>query len=332
MARIALKIDVDTWRGTRDGVPRLVQLLRAKQADATFLFSLGPDHTGRAIFRALRPGFLQKVSRTSVVAHYGLRTLLYGSVLPGPDIGKREAATLVAVRNAGFETGMHCWDHIRWQDGLLRHDAAWAEREMRRGLERYADIFGRPAHVHGAAGWQFTEAAARAEQRLGIAYASDTRGTHPFVPVAADGAVIGPPQFPTTLPTLDELIGVGELNADNVHAHLLGLTAASERDQVYTLHAELEGMKLRCVLARLIAGWHAQGHTLVSLGEMARAVDPATLPRHRVVQGRIDGRSGVLAVQGPRDSAALAQPDQATPWALNQASARFQPSSAGPWR
>ena len=65
---IALKIDVDTYRGTLEGVPRLVDVLRRNRAGATFLFSLGPDHTGRAIKRALRPGFMKKVSRTSVVA------------------------------------------------------------------------------------------------------------------------------------------------------------------------------------------------------------------------------------------------------------------------
>ena len=64
---LALKIDVDTLRGTREGVPNLVELLRRYQAGATFLFSVGPDHTGRAIKRVLRPGFFGKVRRTSVV-------------------------------------------------------------------------------------------------------------------------------------------------------------------------------------------------------------------------------------------------------------------------
>src|SRR5574342_841521 len=86
---LGLKIDVDTYRGTRDGVPRLLKVLATHGARATFLFSLGPDHTGRALRRVFRPGFLRKVSRTSVVANYGIPTLLYGTLLPGPDIGRR---------------------------------------------------------------------------------------------------------------------------------------------------------------------------------------------------------------------------------------------------
>jgi undecaprenyl phosphate-alpha-L-ara4FN deformylase len=73
MPKLALKIDVDTWRGTLQGVPRLVEILRRHHAGASFLFSLGPDHTGRAIKRVFRPGFMQKVQRTSVVSHYGSR-------------------------------------------------------------------------------------------------------------------------------------------------------------------------------------------------------------------------------------------------------------------
>src|ERR1039458_1787700 len=87
--KLALKIDVDTYRGTREGVPRLIDVLKKHNAGATFLFSLGPDHTGRAITRAFRPGFMKKASRTSVLEHYSHKTLLYGTLLPGPDIGKR---------------------------------------------------------------------------------------------------------------------------------------------------------------------------------------------------------------------------------------------------
>ena len=114
--RLALKVDVDTDRGTREGVPNLVADCQEVGAPACFLFSLGPDQTGRAITRVLRPGFFQKVSRTSVVEIYGLRTLLNGTLLPAPHIGRRNAATMRAVRDAGFEVGIHCYNHYRWQD------------------------------------------------------------------------------------------------------------------------------------------------------------------------------------------------------------------------
>lgn len=300
---LALKIDVDTWRGTREGVPRLLDILARHQADATFLFSVGPDHTGRAIARVFRKGFLQKVSRTSVLEHYGLRTLLYGTLLPGPDIGRREAALLRKVANVGHEVGIHCWDHIRWQDHVAAQGDDWTRREMRRAAARFQEIFGVAARTHGAAGWQMNAAAYDCERELGFDYASDGRGSHPFQPVDERGALLGVPQLPTTLPTLDELIGLDGWSAANVDQHLLALTAGEQVSpgaHVYTLHAELEGMRLADTFERLLAGWREQGYRLVSCRTLFESLDAASLPRHHVLYGEIAGRSGQLALQGPR--------------------------------
>lgn len=296
MPTLALKVDVDTYRGTRYGVPRLVELLKQQQAGATFLFSLGPDHTGRAIKRAFRPGFFGKVSRTSVVAHYGFRTLMYGTLLPGPDIGVRCRDILIATRDAGFEVGIHCWDHVKWQDGIEKASPAWTENEMNRAVARHADIFGFTPHVHGAAGWQMNAHALRLTQRLGFAYASDCRGTHPFVPIW-NGEIVLCPQLPTTLPTLDELIGLDGATEDNVHERLLDLTR-EPRDHVYTLHAELEGMRLSNVFEKLLAGWREQGYQLVAMNDVAQRLNIASLPRCEMIRGELPGRSGTLMLQG----------------------------------
>ncbi len=301
--KIALKIDVDTYRGTVEGVPRLVALLKKYNAGATFLFSLGVDHTGRAIKRVFRPGFFSKVSRTSVVEHYGIKTLLYGTVLPGPDIGLGCADILRSVRDAGFEVGIHTWDHVKWQDGVGTdtHPAGneWTARQMELACERFEKIFGVPARTHGAAGWQMNPHAIRLTQRLGFDYCSDTRGTHPFIPVVR-GEITRCVQIPSTLPTLDELIGLDGLTPDNVHEHVLRLsqTAASAHGHVYTLHAELEGMKLEPVFDRLLAGWRARGDELVATRDIAAAIDMENLPHHNIAWGELPGRSGVLAAQG----------------------------------
>ena len=296
---LALKIDVDTWRGTREGVPRLLDILQRHNARASFLFSLGPDHTGRAIKRVFRRGFLQKVSRTSVIEHYGLRTLLYGTLLPGPDIGQREADLMRFVRDAGHEVGIHCWDHILWQDHVVRRDASWTRHQMRCAVERYHEIFGTAPHTHGAAGWQMNPSAFAFERELGLAYASDVRGFCPFLPVDDQGAIMGVPQIPTTLPTLDELIGLNHLTAANVDQDLLERTSRPDQHHVYTLHAELEGMRLSRVFERLLSGWEQQNYRLVSCHDLYNTLDISKLPRHSVAMGEITGRSGVLALQGP---------------------------------
>ncbi|WP_420995348.1 polysaccharide deacetylase family protein [Cupriavidus sp. 30B13] len=295
MARIALKVDVDTLRGTREGVPALLAMLARVRAEATFLFSLGPDHTGWALRRVFRPGFLQKVSRTSVVSNYGLRTLMYGVLLPGPDIGRKGAAEMRAARAAGHECGIHTWDHVYWQDNVRGRDAAWTRRQMQSAFDRYVDIFGEAPPTHGAAGWQMNDEAFRQIDDWGMAYASDGRGTAPYIPTV-DGVALRHVQMPTTLPTLDELIGVDGLTEDNVHEAVLRLSGDG-RDHVFTLHTELEGGKLAPVFNRLLDGWRAQGHELVSMATFYRQLDRTALPLAPVTWGAIEGRSGELIVQ-----------------------------------
>jgi len=296
--KLALKIDVDTYRGTRRGVPQVAELLKKHGAGGTFLFSLGPDHTGRAVKRVFRRGFIGKVSRTSVLSHYGFATLLYGTLLPGPDIGRGCAGIMRLVRDAGFEVGVHAWDHVKWQDGVDTAGAAWTERQMMRARARFEEIFGEPARVHGAAGWQMNRHALRLTQRLGFDYCSDTRGTCPFIPVW-NAEIVACPQLPTTLPTLDELIGTGGLTKRNVAAHLLELTRKAPADgHVYTLHAELEGGKLAPVFDELLSGWKSQGYELVPMRALAESLDLKSLPRHEIAIGAVAGRSGTLALQG----------------------------------
>jgi undecaprenyl phosphate-alpha-L-ara4FN deformylase len=298
MARIALKIDVDTDRGTAEGVPRLAHLFERLNVRATFLFSLGPDQTGRAVKRAFRRGFVGKVRRTSVLKHYGLKTLLYGTLLPGPHIGRRRGSVMRAVAQAGFEVGVHTYNHVKWQDNVAAADEEWTRRELTLARDQFVEIFARQPLMHGAAGWQVNHHVPRLERELGFAYASDARGMGPFVPVVA-GTEMDVPQMPTTLPTLDELVGRPDLgNADPID-HLFSLTDREPgRDHVYTLHAELEGNTYLRDFERLLRGWRDRGVDLIDMAAYAATLSIPGLPRCEMVAGSVEGRSGLLAYQG----------------------------------
>lgn len=311
MPLLTLKIDADTYRGTRCGVPNLVRLLERYQARATFLFSLGPDHTGWALRQVFRPGFFSKVSRTSVLEHYGLKTLMYGVLLPAPDIGKTCAAQMRAVRDAGHECGIHTWDHRVWQDHVQQRDAAWTQQVMQKSFDRFREIFGTVPATHGAAGWQMNSHAFLQLEAFGIAYSSDGRAmlteTGALADAAAgphrleiDGHTLDCVQLPTTLPTLDELLGRtinGTLvTPANIAALLLGLTE-NRRDHVFTLHAELEGQKLAPIFEQLLQGWRAQGYRFASMADHYRQVKDQALPVVPVKFAELPGRSGTMVVQ-----------------------------------
>lgn len=298
-SRLAIKIDVDTDRGTREGVPALRDILARKGIPATFLFSLGPDNTGRAIRRIFRPGFFSKVSRTSVVSTYGLRTLMNGVVLPGPMIAKKNAAILRSVADAGFETGIHCWDHVFWQDRLFSLSEARVAEEFGKARRAYEDVFGHPAKTAGSAGWQANAASLAAYDAAGLDYATDVRGGAPFIPVA-DGRRFRTLQIPTTLPTLDELMGRPEYPTERLADALLDrLTGGLD---VFTIHAEIEGMSMAQWFSAFLDRARDRGVSFVSLADEAAKLnaDRTAIPVATLEQGEIDGRSGTLAVQGAR--------------------------------
>jgi undecaprenyl phosphate-alpha-L-ara4FN deformylase len=305
---IGLKVDVDTLRGTREGVPRLTALFKKLGVDATFYFSVGPDHTGRAMRRVFRKGFAQKVARTSVLKHYGLKTLLYGVLLPGPDIGREAGGVMRSVLSEGFEVGLHTYDHVRWQDYVAGASEAWTRIEFERGMNAFKRVFGFFPTSHAAAGWQVNAHALELEREYGLKYASDTRGQTPFWPLL-EGGRSSCPQLPTTLPTFDELLGREGIDESTIAEAVFRLSernAASSADplQVFTLHAELEGMLLLNSFESLLTQWQAAGVTIARMAAIHQQALQRPVPDQTVIMGEVPGRSGLLAIQPPNAEAA----------------------------
>lgn len=293
---IVLKVDVDTYRGTREGVPRLLALFAKYDIKATFLFSLGPDNTGRALKRIFRPGFFSKVARTSVLEHYGLKTLLYGVLLPGPHIAKNTEQIMRSVVDAGHEVGVHCYDHVHWQDNVRNQGEDWTRHQLNLAMQTFEQYLGCKPTTIGAAGWQLNDFVPHLEAELGFTYASDTRGDTPFFPqtLAATSSCM---QIPTTLPTMDELLGANGISSANIAECLFQHSLkANEYGHVYTLHAEMEGMKLLPAMDQLIQNLIAGEQQFQTLADRHAYLSGRGIPRLPMKWAEIEGRSGELAM------------------------------------
>ena len=293
---VGLKIDVDTERGTRVGALNLMRLLNDRGIKATFLFSMGPDNTGRAIRRIFKPGFFKKVSRTSVVKVYGIRTLLNGLFGNGPHIGKRHGSIMRIIAENGHEVGVHCYDHNAWQDKLATWTEARIREEVNHAVDTFTNVFGHKPRTMGSAGWQANKASLSAYEDHSLAYASDTRGTKAFYPTIKQ-RTFQTLQIPTTLPTLDELIGRPEHPMDQListyHIHI-----AKQSLNVLTIHAELEGMAFIEWFTQFIDDSIAKGITFAPVETIANELltQKDTLPKLPMIQGMVDGRAGTLAM------------------------------------
>jgi len=292
MIRIGLRIDVDTFRGTRDGVPRLLDTLSKHGVSATFFFTVGPDNMGRHMQRLFKPSFIAKMLRSRPASLYGWDIVFAGTLWPGRQIGANLAPVIRAASDAGHEIGLHAWDHHRWQTRAGRMSTAALRAELGRGTDALAGILGRKPDCSAAAGWICNERVLQAKQDLGFTYNSDCRGRSVFHPVI-DGCRYSP-QVPTTMPTYDEMIGRDGVDNANYNARLLAY-ARSDALNVLTIHAEVEGIACADMFDSFLASCRQKSVELVPL----RALPELTMaiPEDEIAQAPVAGREGDVCWQ-----------------------------------
>jgi undecaprenyl phosphate-alpha-L-ara4FN deformylase len=292
---VAIKVDVDTYAGTRDGVPRLLEIMERAGIKGTFYFSMGPDNSGKAIRRVFtRKGFLQKMLRTGAPSAYGIKTMLYGTLLPAPQIAASFPEVLQQTAARGHETGVHCWDHVRWHDYLPRMAPAKVAAELTRATELFRRIMGEDPTTTAAPGWTVSATSLELQDRMGLAFCSDGRGYAPFYPVF-QGRRFDTLQVPSTWPTMDEILGTDGIDAGTINDFYL----AQLKDglNVHTVHAEMEGGVMSESFVELLGRLQQAGARFVTLGEAADLYRDSA-PDAILTMGELPGRAGLVALQG----------------------------------
>ncbi|HLW70320.1 MAG TPA: DUF2334 domain-containing protein [Candidatus Binataceae bacterium] len=297
---VALKIDVDTHQGLGEGVPRLQALLERRGVVGSFFIAMGPDNSGRAVMRMFRnPGFLAKMRRTRAVSMYGLRTILSGTLLPARQIARAFPEVIRGLIGAGFEVGVHGYDHVRWQDRLDAIGAAGVSAEIAHAFDLFAAIADARASCFAAPGWRTNGAALAALDTRQLRYRSDTRGRFPYR-CALGGRLLATPEIPTTWPTLDEILGTSALNAAGSVPRFYLAQLREDALNVHTIHAETEGMAQLDEFSALIDALKARSASFVRLGDVAARLNVGQLPIHEVIRVTLPGRAGWISAQAPQ--------------------------------
>ncbi|MCG9662087.1 putative 4-deoxy-4-formamido-L-arabinose-phosphoundecaprenol deformylase ArnD [Vibrio mediterranei] len=290
VTQVGLRIDVDTFRGTKLGVPKLLEIFEKHGVKASFFFTVGPDNMGRHIWRLLRPAFLKKMLRSKAASLYGYDILIRGTIWPGPVIGKKLRPIIEAADKAGHEIGLHAWDHHKWQMKTDTMSPEELRSEISKGYNMLKDITGRDLPCSAVAGWRCTDQTLVEKDAFPFKYNSDCRGDSIFSP--GEGMA---PQIPVTLPTYDELVGQDGVDNSNYNDAILKLI---KRDglNVYTIHAEVEGIVCAEMFEDLIVRAKQQNIEFVPMIDLLEGTE-SPLPRDAIKNIEMEGREGWLTHQ-----------------------------------
>ncbi|MBR0075970.1 MAG: 4-deoxy-4-formamido-L-arabinose-phosphoundecaprenol deformylase [Synergistaceae bacterium] len=287
--RLAIKIDIDTLRGYLEGLPKLLDILNEYKIKASIFFSFGPDNSGKALRRIFRKGFISKMLRTKAPTAYGIKTLFYGTLLPAPMIVNSNPDLIRRAIYEGHDCGIHSWDHVYWQDNLPSLTTDIIRNEFNKAIELYEKIAGERPKSCAAPGWQVTCDSLRVQDEFNFDYCSDVRGYAPFIP-EIDGVTFRTPQIPSTLPTMDEVLGT--IPADKLNDYYIKLL--HDGLNVHTIHTEMEGGMMKEIFREFIVRC---SETNVEFMTLREALKSSELIHSRIEMGNLQGRAGKLAVQ-----------------------------------
>ncbi|MGB9755884.1 MAG: polysaccharide deacetylase family protein [Desulfurella sp.] len=199
MNNICIKVDVDTFNGLKEGVPKLIKIFDKYNIKATFYVTLGPDNSGKAIINLLNPSFVKKMLKTKAASSYGLKTALYGTILKAPIIAILKE-NLLKISKSGHEVEFHAFDHRFWQDHIYKMSQKQIKEWFEKGISTYFSIYKAYPKSFGAPGWVCSDTALNYIKNLNfIKFLSISRADKAFIE-----QITRLIEIPSDLPCLEE--------------------------------------------------------------------------------------------------------------------------------
>ena len=172
-----LRVDVESDKGIKEGVPKLLDLLKEHNIKASFYLVMGGESNILELlkYRNLKntnsmSGFLSGDNRK--VKLWSLKDKLRMAFFP-KDFVRNNLDILKRILKEGHELGIHGWKHREWTRGL---DTINIRKAIRKAKEKYEKIFGKYPISFASPGFNINEKVLKILEEEGFKYISDLEG------------------------------------------------------------------------------------------------------------------------------------------------------------
>ncbi|PIO08345.1 hypothetical protein COU59_01830 [Candidatus Pacearchaeota archaeon CG10_big_fil_rev_8_21_14_0_10_34_12] len=172
MKSFTLRVDLESDKGIKKGVPRLLDLLKKYDIKASFYLSMGGESN---ILEILSYRDKLKTSGKRRIRLWTLKDKLRMVLFP-KDFVKENTKILKKILEEGHELGIHGWKHREWTRGLEKIDV---EKTINKSIKKYELIFGKKPTSFASPGFNINKKVIDALNASNIMFISDFQGNKP---------------------------------------------------------------------------------------------------------------------------------------------------------
>ncbi|MBU2576878.1 MAG: polysaccharide deacetylase family protein [Nanoarchaeota archaeon] len=200
----SLRIDLESDKGIREGVPKILALLKKYNIKASFYVAMGGESN---ILELLR--YQKKLPGKRKISVFSRGEMLRMVFFPR-DFVLGNKKIFQKILDEGHELGIHGWKHREWTRGLEKIDV---RKVIRKAVEKYTKLFGKKPQSFCAPAFRTNNEVVRILSSQGIKVISDFEGDSTK---KVDGLI----NVPITLrgegntPIIEYLVGEGYLDKE----------------------------------------------------------------------------------------------------------------------
>ena len=172
MKTFTLRVDLESDKGIKEGVPKLLELLKKHKIKASFYISMGGESNFLEILKYRNK---LKTSGERKIKVWKLKDKLRMIFFP-KDFVKENKEILRKIINEGHELGLHGWKHREWTRGFEKINI---ENTINKSIKKYKKVFNKNPISFASPGFNVNNNVLKILEQNNIKFISDFPGEKP---------------------------------------------------------------------------------------------------------------------------------------------------------